>query len=153
MFPLVPAHTYNVISITRANHVAWLTRFGQPAARKKTRGNRTTHPLCVAVCLREANRGRNPVSRMCAGLTRLSRVRLRDLLIAWPLLSTFNRPFDCFSASLFIPPLLFCRCPCSPPFLFAIVVFLLGTSQYCSEKEHQITELSFYGERKILKNY
>lgn len=79
----------NVSRITRGNHVAWLTPFGYPAAGKKTR-NRTRHspPSLVrslartqeCVCTRQTG-GRNPISRMCAGLTRLSHVRLRDLLI------------------------------------------------------------------------
>lgn len=53
------------------------------------------------VCTRQTGgRGRgNPISRMRAGLTRLSRVRLGDLSIpgriTW---LPFNRPFDCFPA-------------------------------------------------------
>lgn len=60
-----------------------------PRLGKKTR-NRTRHspPSLVrslartqeCVCTRQTG-GRNPISRMCAGLTRLSHVRLRDLLI------------------------------------------------------------------------
>ena len=72
-----------------------LTPFGHPAAgkkKKKERGiERATHPRLSfgrrlarsAVFARGKPGGaRNPISRMCAGLTRLSHVRLRDLLIA-----------------------------------------------------------------------
>lgn len=79
----------------RVSHHAWKPRgvvdpFRLPRSWKKKTRNRTRHspPSLVrslartqeCVCTRQTG-GRNPISRMCAGLTRLSHVRLRDLLI------------------------------------------------------------------------